>query len=74
MRLGIDSIANFTSALLGGFNFGNSYQSRTSAVQNFNSSSGGSTPQSQLWVTPSGAVVSWGGQVVAGPTTATVKK
>ncbi len=62
MRLGVDSISNYTSQLLGGFSFGSSYQSRSTAVQSYNTSSGATTPHSQLWVTPSGAVVNWGGQ------------
>ena len=49
-------------------------QSRFQIVQSYNSNSGASTgrgggaPSSNsLWVTPSGAVVSWGGQLVIGP-------
>jgi len=43
----------------------NTVQSRTTAVSSFNSSSGASSPQSQLWVTPNGAVVNWGGSVIS---------
>ena len=45
----------------------NTIQSRTQAVSSLNAATGASTPQSQLWTTPSGAVVTWGGQLVAGP-------
>jgi RHS repeat-associated protein len=37
------------------------------AVQSYNKSSGASTPESKLWVTPSGAVVSWSGSVISSP-------
>ena len=56
--------------------FSNSVQTRTSAVNQFNASlgsgstggGGGSQPSnSSLWVTPSGAVINWGGQLVSGP-------
>src|SRR5216683_3115360 len=57
--------------------FSNSFQARTSAVNTFNSSigrgsgvsaGGASMPNSSsLWVTPSGAVVNWGGQRVSAP-------
>lgn len=51
--------------------FSNSIQTRTSAVNSFNSSIGGtgsSQPSNNsLWVTPSGAVVNWGGSLVSGP-------
>ena len=43
MRLGVDAISNYTSAVIGGFNFGNTYQSRTSAAQSYNTSVGAST-------------------------------
>lgn len=74
MLLGVNSISNYTSQITGGFNFGNTYQSRTTAVQSYNQSIGaskggvGGTSNNSLWVTPSGAVVSWGGQLVVGPT------
>ena len=42
-------------------------QSRVNAVNSYNSSTGASSPQGQLWVTPSGAVVTWGGQLISGP-------
>jgi hypothetical protein len=42
-------------------------QSRSSAVSSVNASSDSTSNQSKLWVTPSGAVVTWGGQLVAGP-------
>lgn len=86
MRLGVDAISNYTSAVIGGFNFGNTYQSRTSAAQSYNTSVGASTggggggipSNNSLWVTPSGAVVTWGGSLVIGPTAqstpSTVKK
>jgi len=52
-----------------------SAQSRQQYVQNYNASfglstgGGGKAPNSNsLWVTPSGAVVTFGGQLVAGPT------
>jgi RHS repeat-associated protein len=88
MRLGVDAMSNFTSAVIGGFNFGSTYQSRTSAAQSYNTSVGASTggggggggmpSNNSLWVTPSGAVVTWGGSLVVGPTAqstpSTVKK
>jgi RHS repeat-associated protein len=46
---------------------GTTVQARASAVNNFNAATGAAAPQSKLWVTPSGAVVTWGGQVVSGP-------
>jgi hypothetical protein len=42
-----------------------SIQTRYQATQSYNAATGASTPQTQLWVTPNGAVVSWSGQVVA---------
>ena len=42
-------------------------QARQNFVQSYNASTNVSTPQSQLWVTPSGAVVNWGGQLITGP-------
>lgn len=42
-------------------------QSRYDAVMRFNASSGASSPQDQLWVTPSGAVVTWEGGVIVSP-------
>lgn len=49
-------------------------QARQQAAQSYNASigvstgGGGSMPGSNsLWVTPSGAVVTWGGSLVAGP-------
>jgi hypothetical protein len=42
-----------------------STQARYQATQSYNAATGASTPQQQLWVTPNGAVVNWGGQVVA---------
>ena len=42
-------------------------QSRYQSVQRFNTSTGASTPQNQVWVTPSGAVVNWGGGIISGP-------
>lgn len=53
--------------------FSNSIQTRTSTANQFNSaigsgSGGGSTPSNNsLWVTPSGAVVNWGGNLVSPP-------
>ena len=44
-----------------------SMQTRYQATQSYNAAAGASTPQNQLWVTPNGAVVNWGGQVVARP-------
>jgi RHS repeat-associated protein len=59
--------------------FSNSVQARTQTAQTFNSAisgrtsgshpSGGGAPNANsLWVTPSGAVVTFGGQLVSGPT------
>ena len=42
-----------------------SVQTRVQATQAYNTASGASSPQQQLWVTPSGAVINWGGGVVA---------
>jgi len=42
-------------------------QSRRQSVQDYNSGAGNSSPQSRLWVTPSGAVVTWGGELISGP-------
>ena len=54
--------------------FSNSVQTRTSTVSQFNSSigsgsggSGGTPSNDSLWVTPSGAVVNWGGNLVSPP-------
>ena len=52
--------------------FSSSVQTRTSTANNFNSaigsgSGGGSPSNSSLWVTPSGAVVNWGGLLVSAP-------
>jgi len=55
--------------------FSNSVQARTSTVNTFDaaiagsgSGGGGSQPSNNsLWVTPSGAVVNWGGQLVSAP-------
>lgn len=42
-----------------------SVQTRVQATQAYNSATGASTPQQQLWVTPNGAVINWNGGVVA---------
>ena len=49
-------------------------QQRQSAAQSYNTSTGASTggggsmpSNNSLWVTPSGAMVNWGGGLVAGP-------
>lgn len=44
-----------------------SFQARYNSVRGYNANTGASTPQSKLWVTPSGAVVNWNGQLVSGP-------
>jgi hypothetical protein len=60
-------------------------QSRYQSVRNYNTSigasmggGGGAPSNNSLWVTPSGAVVSWGGQLIVGPaaqsTPTTVRK
>jgi hypothetical protein len=49
------------------FSGASTVQSRSSAVNSYNSATGASTNKSKLWSTPSGAVVTWGGQQVAGP-------
>jgi len=51
------------------FNGGSSIPSRVSAVNKFNSTA--SSNAGRLYVTPSGAVVTWGGQLIAGPVTST---
>ena len=43
-------------------------QDRYNAVQDYNNSIGASAPEDKLWTTPSGAVVTWSGELVAGPT------
>jgi RHS repeat-associated protein len=48
------------------FGFGSAV-SRAAAVNAYNSASGATTNASKLWVTPSGAVVTWSGTVVSGP-------
>jgi RHS repeat-associated protein len=65
LQLSYGAISSYLGQIFG--SFGSTQQSRSAAVQSLNSSSGASTPQSQLWVTPSGAVVTWGGTVVVGP-------
>jgi hypothetical protein len=45
--------------------FSSNTQTRYQAVQRYNTSGGYSAPQTQLWVTPNGAVVTWSGSVVA---------
>jgi hypothetical protein len=48
--------------------YSSSPQTRYNAVQTYNTSSGASSNESKLWVTPSGAVITWGdGVVVAAP-------
>jgi hypothetical protein len=49
------------------FNGGSSIASRVSAVNKFNSTAASNA--GRLYVTPSGAVVTWGGQLVTGPVT-----
>ena len=51
------------------FNGASSIPSRVSAVNKFNSTA--SSNAGRLYVTPSGAVVTWGGQLIAGPVTST---
>jgi RHS repeat-associated protein len=53
---------------------GTTVQQRQAAVNSYNSASGATAPQQQLWATPSGAVVTWGGQVVAGPVSSPANK
>jgi len=43
-------------------------QAITQAVQSYNASVGAIVPQDKLWVTPSGAVITWSGSIVIGPT------
>ena len=45
--------------------FASSPQSRHQAVQRYNSSSGASSNENKLWVTPGGAVITWSGGVIA---------
>ena len=45
--------------------YSSNLQARTQAVQQYNAGSGASAPQNQLWVTPNGAVITWGGTIVA---------
>jgi len=54
--------------------FSNSVQTRTSTVSSFNTAIGGNSgggsgqpSNNSLWITPSGAVVNWGGQLVSPP-------
>src|SRR3989344_2152887 len=77
MQLGVGAISNYTSQLVGNFNLGSTYQSRSSAVQSYNSgispgfvagSSSVSSLAGTLWTLSNGAVVSWEGTLVAGPT------
>lgn len=42
-----------------------SVQTRYQAVQNYNAATGATTPQQQLWTTPNGTVINWGGQITA---------
>lgn len=71
LELGYNAVANSFAQVLGGSSIG----ARTTAVQSFNANIGASTggggsmpSNNSLWVTPSGAVVTWGGQTVVGPT------
>jgi hypothetical protein len=48
-------------------NNASSYLARVSAANTYNTASGASSNQSKLWVTPSGAVVTWNGGVVSAP-------
>jgi RHS repeat-associated protein len=66
LQLSYGAFSSYVSAVVG--SAGSTQQSRSAAVQSINTSSGASSPQSQLWVTPSGAVVTWGGNVIVGPT------
>jgi RHS repeat-associated protein len=45
--------------------FASSPQTRYQAVQRYNSSSGASSNENKLWVTPGGAVITWSGGVIA---------
>jgi len=51
-----------------------SQQVRQQAVQNYNAATRASSPQSKLWVTPSGAVVDWRGKVISAPPPGAKKK
>ena len=51
-----------------------SVQTRVQATQAYNVTSGASAPQQQLWVTPNGAVINWGGGIVAPAPSANSKK
>jgi hypothetical protein len=64
LQLSYGAISNYIGALIG------SSGSRNGAVQSFNASTGASSASSKLWVTPSGAVVTWGGGIILGPTSA----
>jgi hypothetical protein len=66
LQLSYGAFSSYVSAVVG--SAGSTQQSRSAAVQSIDTSSGASSPQSQLWVTPSGAVVTWGGNVIVGPT------
>jgi len=75
----ISSVSLSTNAKMGvSYGINNAYstgiqtliQARQQAAQSYNAtlSGGGSSPNSgSLWVTPSGAVVTWGGSLVSGP-------
>jgi RHS repeat-associated protein len=77
LQTGVSTLsAGFASAI---FNNASTIQSRQNAVSSYNAAiggvssggggGGGSSPNTNsLWVTPSGAVVNWGGQLISGPT------
>jgi hypothetical protein len=65
LQLSYGGFSSYVSAVVG--SAGSTQQSRSAAVQSINTSFGASSPQSQLWVTPSGAVVNWAGSVIVGP-------
>jgi hypothetical protein len=53
---------------------GSSVQERAAAVNAYNTASGYTAPQDKYWVTPSGAVVTWYGEVKSQPITSTQSK
>jgi RHS repeat-associated protein len=74
LRVGVDAGSSYLSYA---FSEITTNQARVSAANSFNaaigsgSGGGGQPSNNSLWVTPSGAVVTWGGQLIIGPTAQT---
>jgi len=66
--LGVESISNYLSQSLSSFGADNSYDSRQALVNNYNDSLGSTSNENKLWTLPSGAIITWGGDIIAGPT------